>query len=296
MAPKVMDALLRASRLLSGLGVENARLDAELLLAHALGTSRETLYAKLQEPLEAEEERRFGRLIERRGRGEPLQYLLGYREFWSIPIRVDPRALIPRPETEHLVEQALELLAIRPEAGSRLVLDLGTGSGAVAVAVARERADAVVVATDISLDALRLARENAVRAQVGDRIGFLQGDLFEAFRSPEDAGPFDLILSNPPYVARGEIDRLSTEVKDHEPRQALDGGEDGLDFYRRIVSKAPLFLKEGGWLLLEVGEGQSEHVSSLIAGGGAFERPDRVTDLSGIERVIRARKASRRKG
>ena len=174
---------------------------------------------------------------------------------------------------------------------TRSVLEIGTGSGAIAIALAKEMKNIFLVATDISRDALILAKENAKSAGVLGRIKFVNGDLFGPFRSSKERNIFDLILSNPPYIIRRNISKLPKEVKDHEPIIALDGGEDGLSFYRRIVSEATFYLRGGGWLLLEVGLGQSERVSNLIEGGGHFLRPECVPDLSGIERVVKAQKS-----
>jgi len=270
--------------------IENSRLNAELLLARSLNLSKEGLYAHLNGPFKEGEQKNFERLIKRRVSGEPLQYILGHQEFWSIDFKVDPRVLIPRPETELLVEQSLSILSGIPLGRPPFVMELGTGSGAIAISLAKEIKGIFILATDISREALLLAKENAKFAGVLRQIEFVNGDLFGPVRPLEDKGHFDLILSNPPYITRSEIQRLAREVKDHEPIVALDGGEDGMEFYRRIVSQAPCYLRKGGWLLLEVGEGQGEKVTHVIEKEGHFNRPERMKDLSGIERLVKARR------
>lgn len=270
--------------------VENPRLDAELLLSHSLDLTREGLYTHLHDEIREKEQETLEKLIGRRILGEPLQYILGHQEFWSINFKVDPRVLIPRPETELLVEQTLSILAKNSVKRTPFVLEVGTGSGAVAISLAKEAKDIFLVATDISRDALQVAKENARSAAVLGRIEFVNGDLFAPFRPFRGREPFDLILSNPPYIACSEIQRLAREVKDYEPVIALYGGEDGLEFYRSIASQAPFYLRKGGWLLLEVGEGQEPKVSEMIQREENFLKPECLQDLSGIERVVRAQK------
>ncbi len=270
--------------------VEEPRLNAELLLAHSLSLSREGLYVHLHDQLREWEEEGCEKLIQRRILGEPLQYILERQEFWSIDLKVDPRVLIPRAETELLVEQSLSILS---ETGFRRIpsaLEIGTGSGAIAIALAKEVKKLLVVATDISRDALLLAEENAKSAGVRHRIEFVNGDLFGPLRPRKESALFDLILSNPPYIVRRKISTLAKEVKDYEPAVALNGGEDGLAFYRRIIPQAPGYLREGGWLLLEVALGQGPDVCELIEEEGHFLKPERIPDLSGIGRVVKAQK------
>jgi len=270
--------------------VENPRLNAELLLARSLNLSREGLYAHLQDPSGEEEKEKFERLILKRLSGEPLQYILGYQEFWSIPFKVDPRVLIPRPETELLVEQSLSILTAACHKRTPYVLEIGTGSGAIAICLAKEVRDLFVMATDISGEALLLARENAKSAGVLQRVEFVNGDLFSPIRRMPEQGPFDLILSNPPYILRSQIKNLAREIKDYEPAVALNGGEDGMEFYRSMVSQGPSYLRRGGWLLLEVGEGQGKRVSAMIEEEGSFSRSERIKDLSGNDSVVKAQK------
>ena len=282
----VLEVLNWSTNYLKDHQIENPRLNAELLLSRTLGLSREELYLRLRSPIRKEEKETFERLIKRRISGEPLQYILGHQEFWSIDFRVDPRVLIPRPETELLVEQTLSILSGISFKRSPVVLEIGTGSGAVAISLAKEMENIFLVATDISREALTLAKENAKSSDVLHRIKFVNGNLFDPFRLSKEKEPFDLILSNPPYITCSEIEGLAKEVKDYEPTIALNGGEDGLTFYRKIISHAPFYLKKGGWLLLEVGQAQGEKVSELIEQGEDFFAPQRLRDLSGIERVV----------
>jgi len=270
--------------------IENPRLNAELLLACSLNASREGLYVHLQDQIKEKEQGRFEELIKRRIAGEPLQYILGHQEFWSIDLTVDPRVLIPRPETELLVEQALLILSEKSLERTPSVLEIGTGSGAVAISLAKEVRNIFLVATDISRDALMVAKENAKAAGVIGTIEFVNGSLFAPFYLFREEERFDLILSNPPYVDHSEIQRLPREVRDYEPIIALDGGKDGMEIYRSLTRQAPFYLKKGGWLLLEVGQSQGEEVSDQIERSGFFLKPQLIPDLSGIERVVKAQR------
>jgi len=289
----ILEVLNWSTNYLKDHQIENPRLNAELLLAHALNLSREGLYMRLHDGIEERDKEVLEKLMQRRISGEPLQYILEHQEFWSIDFKVDPRVLIPRPETELLVEQSLSILSESSHRRIPSVLEIGTGSGAIAIALAKELKNIFVVATDISMDALALARENARSARVQNQINFVKGDLFDPFRPPDGRAPFDLILSNPPYITRRKINTLAREVKDHEPRIALDGGEDGLAFYRRIIPKAHVYLGEGGWLLVEVALGQSGIVSAMIEEGGNFLKAESIPDLSGIGRVVKAQKKTK---
>ncbi|HVP60164.1 MAG TPA: peptide chain release factor N(5)-glutamine methyltransferase [Myxococcaceae bacterium] len=243
------------------LGLDSPRLTAELLLAHVLRTSRVRLYTDLDRPLEAGELAACRALIARRVAGEPTSYLTGTREFYGRPFSVDPRVLVPRPETELLVEAVLQ--AVPKDGGVRL-LDLCTGTGCVGITLALERPGARVVATEISSEAAEVARANATALGVTDRFEVRVGDLFAP---AESEPPFDAIAANPPYVPRGEIPTLSAEVR-REPMLALDGGPEGLDVVRRIVAAAPGWLVPGGLLALEIGDGQGPAVRSLLEAAG----------------------------
>jgi release factor glutamine methyltransferase len=241
--------------------VDSPRLTAEVLLAHVLKVGRVRLYVDLDRPLSKEELATFRALIERRMAGEPTQYLTGVKEFYNRPFKVDARVLVPRPETELLVEASLRAL---PKDAPARALDVCTGSGCIAISLAAERPQASVLATDLSPDACALARENAEALGVSARVTILQGDLFAPV--PEDAR-FQLVVSNPPYIASGEIPGLSAEVR-REPNMALDGGKDGLSFIRRIIMEARRWLVPGGLLAMEIGETQGSAVQALLQAAG----------------------------
>ncbi|MFZ5470690.1 MAG: peptide chain release factor N(5)-glutamine methyltransferase [Myxococcota bacterium] len=258
-------------------GVDAPRLTAEVLLAHALSCDRVRLYVDLDRPLAKEELASFRALIERRAAGEPTQYLTGHKEFYNRRFQVDPRVLVPRPETELLAEAVLRAL---PQDSPVRVLDLCTGSGCIAVTLAAELPKASVWATDLSSDACEVARANAEAHQVGGRVSVLQGDLF----SPLPPGArFDAVVSNPPYVKSADIDDLSREVR-REPRSALDGGPDGLEVLRRVIRGAREHLKPGGLLALEIGETQGPAVRALLLEAG-FADVDVEKDLARLDRL-----------
>jgi release factor glutamine methyltransferase len=267
-------------------GLTTPRLDAEVLLAESLGIDRVGLYTHFDQPLLPDELTRFKKLILRRLSREPVAYILGRREFWSLPFKVSPEVLIPRPETELLVSEALKILA-HPERISPRVLEIGTGSGAVSVAIAKEIPSARIVATDLSAGALSVAEENAVQNGVRGQIQFLKGDLFQPLPGGEE---FDLIVTNPPYVSRKEFAALSPEVRNFEPRTALDGGLDGLDFFRRTLPGAGDSLRSGGWFLAEMGKGQYQEILTMAEKVPDLDSFDFVRDLAGMKRVFKARK------
>ncbi len=287
----VLEILNWATQYLKEHHIENPRLNAELLMAHSLQGNRESLYTRLKEPLGEEQRHTLERLVQRRVSGEPIQYIIGRQEFWSIEFKVDRSCLIPRPETEILVEETLSILSRFPFSEIPMILEIGTGSGAIAIALAKEVKEVLVIATDISREALSLAKENATSLDLLSKIRFLQANLFDPFSHSKGRGPFSIILSNPPYIARPEIEGLSREVRDFEPILALDGGEDGLDYYRKIISQASHYLRPGGWLLLEVGNTQAESVFRMMEAQGCFQKPQCVKDLSGIERVVKAQRS-----
>ena len=259
--------------------------EADWLLASVLGFPLHTLIVEGDRAVSSVQAERAWTLIRRRAERQPLQYLLGTQEFRGLEMAVTPDVLIPRPETELLVEATLQaVLDIR---GPR-VLDVGTGSGCIAVSLARGRSDATVVAVDISAPALAVAWANALCHGVGDRIRFVQGDLLTAFSVSPD-GVFDVIVSNPPYVPAGELDELQPEVAWYEPRLALAAGTDGLDYHRRLLRGAPELLKGGGHLVLELGRGQADQVRRLSQQTGAFISLECRKDAAGIERVLVAR-------
>jgi release factor glutamine methyltransferase len=261
-------------------GIENARLDAELLATLAFRRSRVELYTHFDQPLDEAELANFRQLVQRRLGGEPVAYILGKKEFWSLDLRVDPRVLIPRPDTETLVEQALELLReLGKEKSSLRVVDIGTGSGALALALKKERPADEVFAVDISQDALALARENA--KHIGLDITFLHGDLVQPLVG---LAPFDLIVSNPPYIPSRDIDGLSAEVR-CEPPLALDGGPDGLVTVRRLTMDVLPCLSPEGALAIEIGAGQAAATMEIMQSAG-YRSVGTRRDLAGIERVV----------
>lgn len=281
-ARKQPSALMRdASGALARAGVENPPLDAELLLAHALGVERGELFSWSGSVGESQTEP-FWALLDRRLRREPLAYILGRKEFFSLDFEVGPAVLIPRPETELLVEETLRLIAARP---SPRVLDLGTGSGAIAIAVAACAERARVLATDVSSSALMLARRNAARHGCASRVEFAVSDLWEGLCACECRPRFDVIVSNPPYVTDAELEALAPEVRDYEPSVALAGGADGLDLTRRIVAGARNFLLPAGALVVEAGAGQSGMVAELMRSFG-LARVLVKRDLAGVERAV----------
>jgi release factor glutamine methyltransferase len=259
-------------------GVDAPRLTAELLLAHALGCDRVRLYLDFDKPLAEEELSAYRELVKRRAAGEPTAYLTGRKDFFGRTFKADRRALVPRPETELLVEAALAAL---PEDGA--FLDLCTGSGCIAVTVALERPRARVVATDLSPEALALARENA--EALGARVELLQGDLYAPL--PPEAR-FDVVAANPPYVPSSEVPALARELS-HEPALALDGGEGGLAVARRVVAGAPGHLRPGGALVVEMHESQRESLPRLCLEAG-FQRAEAHRDLAGLWRYLVARR------
>jgi release factor glutamine methyltransferase len=267
--------------LASAASLLGTRLDAELLLAHVLDGSRASVVARDERVLTPEEQGDFEQLLARRMAGEPLAYLTGTREFWSLELEVTRDVLVPRPETELLVEWYLSF----PRKRESRVFDLGTGSGAIALAIAKERADARVVASDLSAAALGVARANA-RSIGADNVEFVQGSLFEALDSRVRGNDgFDVIVSNPPYVAEG--DPHLAELK-FEPALALTSGADGLDALRAIVAGAPARLRDGGWLLVEHGATQGAAVRELFARAG-FAQVETRRDLAGLERATGGR-------
>lgn len=278
MAIQVVELLKRSRDWLAERDVPSPRLDAELLLGHVLGLDRLRLYTAFDRPVDPPELERMRGLIRRRAAGEPIAYIVGHKEFYGRDFAVDARVLIPRPDTELLVERALAAL---PAEG--LVLDYGVGSGAIGLTLLAERPALKLLAVDVSRDALEVAKQNAAALGVADRAGFVHSDGFA--RVPERfRGGFAGIVANPPYIPDADRDGLPRDVRDFEPPGALFAG-DGLEHYRRIAAEARAWLQPGGWLGLEVGQGQSDAVAALLAGW-----PELVVtpDLAGIPRVVEA--------
>ena len=270
--------------------IDSPRLCAETLLAHQLNISRVRLYLNFDQPLHESEVAGYRSLIKRRLKREPIQYITGIQEFWSLEFAVGPQVLIPRPESELLVEQVISLSegGRCPNGKNPKILDLGTGCGSLAICLARELEGASIWATEISREALNMARSNSRRHGVEERIEFSLGDMWQAFA--DQVLRFDIILSNPPYIASDAIDSLAPEVRDYEPRLALDGGEGGMSFISKIIMEGPKYLNPGGWMLLEMDPGQTTEAFHLIEKGDDFGEKIRLRDYSNDYRVVAAQK------
>ncbi|HLW98805.1 MAG TPA: peptide chain release factor N(5)-glutamine methyltransferase [Candidatus Acidoferrales bacterium] len=284
--PGIVGVALRDGiRRLEVAGVPSAPLAAELLLLHTLGRDRAWIYAHPEETVSPEQMSSFFEFIAARVAGTPTQYLTGKQEFWGLEFEVTRDVLIPRPETEHVIEVALERLGETRCNAPLRVADIGTGSGCIAVALAKELPAARIYSTDISAAALAVARRNAELHGVADRILFVESNLLEAVSVPAQ---FDLIVSNPPYIGRSEAQTLPMDVRAHEPEVALFGGEDGLALYPSLIKQAGERLAPGGLLVLELGFGQFEPVSELLDASRGWTRVSAMQDLAGIVRVISA--------
>src|SRR5579871_322279 len=280
--------------------VPSSTLAAELLLMHALDCDRTRLYAHSEDAIDASTLKKYFDLLARRAAGEPTQYLTGKQEFWGLEFEVNPAVLIPRPETEHVIEVALERLGSRGikidmKSGARSprlrVADVGTGSGCIAVALTHELPHADVVATDISRDALTVAARNAQKHGVADRIQFIEADLLtdvlqEKKETGGEGGIFDVVVSNPPYIAQTAAPVLQREVRDHEPHAALFGGASGFEIYARLIAQTALALKPGGILVLELGYDSAKSVREMLSAAGAWVNIAVTNDLAGIPRVL----------
>ena len=278
MLPTPLELIRLTTEYLAKCGVQSPRLDAEVLLGHVLGVPRIQLYVQFERPLEAAEVDAYRELVRRRGQREPVAHLVGRREFWSLELAVDGRVLVPRPETERLVEVSLERMG---DAG--WLADLGTGSGAILLALLSEQPGWTGVGVDCSAAALEVAEANAARHGLGDRARWCQGDLF----GPLQGERFGLIVSNPPYIPSGEIAGLQPEVVGYDPHLALDGGIDGLDLVRRIAAGAAGHLQPGGAVALEFGAGQHDAVRTLFEGAG-YRNVSIHEDYGGRPRVLLA--------
>ena len=270
--------------------IDSPRTTAEILLAHAINARRIDLYLRYDQPLNSDELNRFKTLIKRRKNREPVAYILGHKEFWSMDLEVNRNVLIPRPETECLVEKALESLAADPNPEPKSILELGTGSGAVALALASENPQHLYLGTDICDDAIRVARRNSMRHGLSARIHFMVADWFAPFDAK--SGIFDLIVSNPPYIRSGDLKRLQPEIQVYEPVAALDGAKDGLRYLRHIIESAYVYLKPAGALLLEMGHDQQAPLKQIIDACGQYEDTRFYKDYSGHDRIVSVRKRS----
>jgi release factor glutamine methyltransferase len=279
-ARRILAARFRAN------AIESAELDARILAGAVLGLDLTGLIAAASRLLTSEEAARLEDFARRRRGGEPVARILGSKEFWGLPLKLSAATLVPRPDTETVVELALELLRSAPRSDRDLrIADIGTGTGAILLALLSEWPDAFGVGTDISEGALRTARTNAVNLRMADRAGFVACDFSAAL-----SGPFDLIVSNPPYIRSAEIATLAPEVRDHDPLPALDGGIDGLDAYRALIPPAVRLLAERGTLVVEAGHGQSADIQRLMREAGLTLEQLAKTDLAGIHRAVAGRK------
>lgn len=278
-ARRALSAQLRSARL------DDAELDARILVGAALGLDLTGLIAQAARPLAAAEASRLAQHAQRRIAGEPVARILGTREFWGLPFRLSEATLVPRPDTETVVELALEVLRERQASHPPRIADIGTGSGAILLALLHEIPDASGVGTDLSQTALRTARDNAVALGLADRAGFVACSYAAAL-----GGPFDLIVSNPPYIPSAEIPKLSVEVREHDPHLALDGGNDGYDAYRALIPQASERLAPGGALIVEAGQGQAQNIETLMRGAALSVDRSPKADLAGIPRAVSARK------
>ncbi|RXH00345.1 peptide chain release factor N(5)-glutamine methyltransferase [Bradyrhizobium vignae] len=278
-ARRTLAAQLKSAQL------DEAELDARTLISAALGLDLTGLATQAARPLTAAEASRLAQHAQRRIAGEPVARILGTREFWGLPFRLSEATLVPRPDTETVVELALEIFRERQASHPPRIADIGTGSGAILLALLHEIPDAFGVGTDLSLNALKTARNNAAALGLADRAAFVACSYAAALR-----GPFDLIVSNPPYIPSGEIPKLSIEVREHDPHLALDGGNDGYDAYRALIPQAAERLAPGGALIVEAGQGQAQNIETLMRGAAlSLDRPPKA-DLAGIPRAVSARK------
>ena len=280
---QLKQVLASAGEHLEASDVGSPRLNAETLLMFVLGVNRAYLYAHPERELTEEEQARYDEVVAQRSRGVPSQYITGHQEFWGLDFVVSPAVLIPRPETEHLVETVLELAKF---VQSPRIVDVGTGSGCIALALAHELQTAEVYAVDLSAEALEMARANAARLQLDGRVKFVQSNVLTALAGLHD---FDFVVSNPPYVGLNEADKVQRSVFEHEPRMAVFSGESGLDVIRPLITQAHRVLKTGGWLAMEIGYSMRDMVLALLA-PTMWDEPTVVPDLQGIPRVIAGKK------
>ena len=274
------EALRAATDFLAANHVGSPRMNAEVLLMHALACDRAYVYAHPEREITPDEQARYEVVLAERAGGKPSQYITGHQEFWGLDFIVSPAVLIPRPETEHVVETVLELA--REFARPRIV-DVGTGSGCIALSLAKERPSAEIVAVDISPDALEIARANAVRLQMDRRVDFQKRDLLHGFTPAS----FDFVVSNPPYVAEAEPDKVQREVREFEPRVAVFAGESGMEAYRLLIPQAQEVLRPGGWLVIEIGFSIEAAVRDLLRDWSEVQV---TADLQGIPRVVAAKR------
>lgn len=282
-AETVLSLLKKSTAFFEEKGIDEAKRSAEHLLAHALGQKRLQLYLRFDQPVAEDELAAFRELVRRRLQHEPVQYIVGTTEFYGLEFAVSPHVLIPRPETEHLVEAVIDRLKAG-DATEHRILDIGTGSGVIAVTLAAQLATAQLTATDVNTDALAVAAGNAASNGVADRVTFLSHDILSGDTGAL-GGPFDAMVSNPPYIATTDMAELQPEIRAHEPATALTDGGDGLAFYRRFVALLPSLLRPGGLLAVEIGYGQSVSVRNILTDAGLRDI-EVIQDYGGIDRVI----------
>ena len=270
-------------------GSDSARLDAEVLLAHARGCTRMDLYTSFNEEPGEEQRVAFREMIRRRGEGAPVAQLVGYKEFYSLQFRVDENVLVPRPETEHLVMEAIDVCKANDQTNAPLsIADVGTGSGAIALTLATHLPKSSVTAIDVSEAALEIARWNADKLELNDRVRFFEGDLLDA---TDDPAQFDLICSNPPYVSQDEFDELDDTVRQHEPIQALVSGPKGTEIIERLIDQSKSRLKPGGRLIIELSPMIAQACVELVNEAGGYEDTRLIKDLAGHQRILSTRLA-----
>jgi len=287
MGSTCLDILNQAVEKLKLAGIDRPRTNVELLLGAVLNKSKVDLYLDRDRILTSDEIDQFHQCIKERISGRPVQYIIGTVEFFGLEFKVDQRVLIPRPETETLVEVVIEQLANKEKPR---IIDLGTGSGAIAISLAANLQSSFIYATDVSKEALEVAKENALRNKVESQIEFLWGDLFEPLKKGNFEGQIDCVVSNPPYVSKDELETLPKEVKDYEPIVALESEKDGLFFHKKIIESSLDFLSKGGILALEVGLGQANKVADLIRNQKDLKKTEIKKDLGGIKRIVVSRK------
>jgi release factor glutamine methyltransferase len=282
--PTISQVITEGASRLHASGIDQERRTAGLLLCHVMGIDRTRLLTRSEEQIDEAQYLAYLALVVRRAAGEPAQYLTGHQEFYGLDFIVTPDVLIPRPETEFLIERVMNLVEDSKQ-DSPLIVDVGTGSGCIAVTVAKQLPRARLIATDASRAALDIARTNAERHGVRDRIEFLEGDLFAPLAKRGLEGAVDVLASNPPYVNEESSELLQREVRDWEPHEALFGGVDGLDFYRRLIAESPHYLKPGGYIVLEIAFSQLDSISEMVK-GSALDLVDITSDLQGIPRTL----------
>jgi release factor glutamine methyltransferase len=286
MGLQIKEILKVAENILSNAGDADAKKDAEILLRHVLHYDQQKLFMNWAKEVDDDHSESFLAAVQRRAEGEPTQYVTGLAPFMDYEFAVDARVLIPRGDTETLVREVLEYI----KSGKvKTVLDLCTGSGVIAVSLAKKNSSLKITASDVSKDALAAAAANALKFSISGHIKFIESDLFAGFKTGFTGQKFDLIVSNPPYIRSDVLPGLQREIREHEPLIALDGGADGLDFYRRIITEAPTYMKKTGVLFLEIGHDQAAQVSALIDETGLFGEVKIVRDIAGLDRVAWAR-------